>query len=149
MTTAAKLIIETLIENGYDARYAGKSETDFGTSEYVNVWQNEANCTKVRISDHSVTNYDRIFSEIHFPITVDPQHAAFHTLEEIRFRFDRDKFFEKREILVKNKTTFETPKPLPDDEIISERIGKKGHTVYTVVRTTDRPEMVFTKKVLN
>lgn len=50
-----------LTEKGLEFSYITTSETNFGTSIYYRV-----NDVKYRFSDHSVTNYDRIFNEEHF-----------------------------------------------------------------------------------
>lgn len=55
-------ILENVECNGYFPS-VDVSKTDFGQSFYI---QNEK--SKIRISDHSVSNFDRIINEVHFDI---------------------------------------------------------------------------------
>ena len=51
----------------FNPSFAGYSDTN-GQSMYFNVFDKDGNPIKVRFSDHSVTNKDRVFDEIHFSI---------------------------------------------------------------------------------
>ena len=46
---------------GYDASFSGISKTQYGTSIYFLTTDGK----KIRVSDHSVLNTDRVFNEIH------------------------------------------------------------------------------------
>lgn len=63
ITTLKALVSETLENVELNGFYPSVSEsnTDFGTSFYI---QNEK--SKIRISDHSVSNFDRMMNEVHF-----------------------------------------------------------------------------------
>ena len=67
MTTLSKKQLEKIksVLNDLEISYIFSSfaETNFGTSFYFIINKN-----KCRFSDHSVTNFNRLFSEIHFDL---------------------------------------------------------------------------------
>lgn len=126
-TRITETIIEHLRRNGYDAQYGNLSETEHGVSEYVVVWK-DSKCQKIRISDHSVESRQRMSDEILISINTDENEAAVQCLHEMRIRYDFDKYFERKRVKFETLSSFETPYPMPDDEILSSRPaqGKEG-----------------------
>jgi hypothetical protein len=134
---------------GYVVNFGSRSETDYGRSNYIYVNKKGTQAIadngglgiKVRISDHSVENIGRMQNEIHvisgihnasIPIAIDDIEAI---LSPEKFDIIEEK--------VTVYTTFETPKPLPSDEIISERMSVKGDRKVFTIR---RPKEVTVKK---
>ncbi len=136
-----KDILEEVDSLGYKT-IINQSSSNFGKSEYIYVLnaEDEYNldfAAKIRISDHGVSNYDRIFNEIHI--------SGFHKItkesldsivEDVRFKLERQKYFEIRNFTEKFYTgNIETPTPYPTDKITSERMNKAGtKKIYTVDR---------------
>ncbi len=136
----ANEVRDNLIQKGYVVRSGGDSKTDFGHSIYllVNRENNPLNNpVKVRISDHSVENIDRIRNEKHFHPMDDMLDPLMY--KEIDYILQPELFREEQG--TKDFTTrFETPKPLDTDKVISERMNQKGtHNVYTVDRKYNKP----------
>jgi DNA polymerase III sliding clamp (beta) subunit (PCNA family)/GNAT superfamily N-acetyltransferase len=87
----------------FNPRYSAYSDTN-GQSMYFNVGSYE-NPIKVRFSDHSVTNIDRISNEVHFSLrNVNSEYTKFmneQKILELRYRLGDDSIVnEKREMLM-------------------------------------------------
>ena len=144
MDDFTNLLEQEIEKSGYITRVS-KSKTNFGKSNYVFATNKEddlytPNEIKIRISDHSVSNYDRIFNEYHivFPIEKkDYNQITEGVLKHIKYYFDRDKYFYSKEVNVDKKSynvTTETPF-INSDEITKEWVTKKGKKMYEVTRT--------------
>lgn len=141
-----KILEKEIQQMGYKTKIV-HSLTNFGESYYLYVtmhdrdYCDDLNSLKIRFSDHSVTNIDRVFNEIHYSINVEySQDMLDYILFELRFKFERLIFFDKVETFVKEYNTLETPKKRDTDEVISERLNKMGNKIiYTVRRTYNIP----------
>jgi hypothetical protein len=144
------------------------SKTSFGNSNYIyvksapeNIENWDSYILKIRISDHGVTNFDRIFNETHilFPYYTDG--SQFDPLDfkwiinEIRFKTDRDKYFIKKEIIEEKPTKMEVPEHLllPTDEVVSSRpsSGRRGspRVIYNIIRKHNVPLIAWINKETN
>jgi hypothetical protein len=147
MDDFTNLLQQEIEKSGYITRVS-KSKTNFGKSNYVFATNKEddlytPNEIKIRISDHSVSNYDRIFNEYHivFPIEKkDYNQITEGVLKHIKYYFDRDKYFYSKEVNIDKKSyNVTTETPLNSDEITKEWVTKKGKKMYEVTR-------IFTNK---
>ena len=62
----AKQLRDALIKEGFYVGNPNTSITDFGVSTYISFDDKFDQHRKFRISDHSVTNFDRVFGEYHY-----------------------------------------------------------------------------------
>jgi hypothetical protein len=140
-------------EAGYFT-YISHSRTNFGNSNYIIV-SNKAdeygipsgNEKKIRISDHGVSNYDRIFNEIHIgfnyndnPSKEDIQRTINYVLKELRWKFNKSEYFHKEDGLEEKKAyNVQTPIVGENDVITKEYLSKKGRQLYEVTRTYINP----------
>lgn len=136
------LIQKEINKIGYITRIS-KSKTNFGKSNYVFATNNEDNLytsneIKIRISDHSVSNYDRIFNEYHivFPIAKKDYNKIIEgILNHIKYYFDRNKFFYSKEVDIYDlKFNVITESPTETDVITKQWITKKNKKMYEVTR---------------
>lgn len=142
MDDFTNLLDAKIKELGYLTRIS-KSKTDFGKSNYVFAVKDytdlySPNEVKIRISDHSVTNIDRIFNEYHiyFPLKADKADIIQGALNNIIYYFDRDKYFYEKEIEdVRVAYNVLTDSPNETDVITKEWVTKKGKQMYEVTRT--------------
>lgn len=97
--TIVTKINDFVIENLGFSVSVNISVTDFGTSLYITNLYGK----KIRISDHSVTNHNRIFEEIHYSIN-DWDNELF--LNDVEYLFCPEKFTNVNvEYKVKNTST--------------------------------------------
>ena len=128
------LFIKKQIESeGYYVSSPSYSKTKFGNSNYLYVDTEElGNRVKVRVSDHSVTNLDRMFDEIHLHY---PPYSGFlgsieNLIKQIRFRLQKDKYFKDEdgveEYIVKMDVNEKDLRQT--DKILLERLstGRRG-----------------------
>ena len=139
-TLDVKKIIE---DSGYYVSNPSYSKTKFGNSNYLYVSKDilDENNIKVRISDHSVTNLDRMFNEIHIHYPNYKGILGLNTsLKEIDFRLNKSKFFKSDEgyeyypvIMEVNENGLRD-----NDEIISERLSSAkrgaGRRIFNIKR---------------
>lgn len=145
-----------------DAGYYTKislSRTDFGDSNYIYAYLSEEDYMKggegikFRISDHSVTNVNRLFNEVHLPFRIDKKNiesVAKNAVKEIEFKFAREKYFTSQDVFEDEKTTFEVNEKglQPTDKIISERLkkGTEDKKVFLIERTKKVPYTIWKDK---
>ena len=116
-----------------------RSKTSFGNSNYIFVDNKKDEfgfivpSKKIRISDHSVTNIDRIFNEIH----VEPGSKSFEsTLNELKWYYDSKKYFTKEVGYKEVKAYGVQTKTLMDSDFVTKEFTtKKGDKMYEVTRT--------------
>ena len=126
---------------GYITRVS-KSKTNFGKSNYIFATNDVGNLytpneIKIRVSDHSVTNIDRIFNEFHisFPLK-DKENSIKGALNKVKYYFDRGKHFYSKPINVEKKSyNVLTELPNKTDVVTKEWTTKKGKNMYEVTRT--------------
>lgn len=110
------------------------SKTNFGTSEYVYIRLNMDNePMKVRISDHGVSNTQRVFNEVHVGINeVNVQWV----IDEANFKFRRNEYFVAKDVVIETKAFKVQATILWDSDVVTEEFtSKKGNTIYIVTRT--------------
>ena len=137
------LLNDEIRKAGYLTR-TSKSKTNFGKSNYVFATNKSDNLytsneIKVRVSDHSVTNFDRIMNEYHiiFPVKKsDYNDVANGVVNYVKFNLDRDKYFYSKEVDLEEKANnVLAEKPNNTDVITKEWVTKKGKQMYEVTRT--------------
>ena len=144
-------IAEYLEDNGFFILRGARSRTDFGESNYLyahnkvdEVGFPMGDGVKIRISDHSVSNFDRIFNEIHVRITDTKESwekSAFSVLMKLQWQYDKNNKFRKEDAVEIKKVTIEIHEsqlrinPPYADKILSERISNNGKKLLTVERT--------------
>ena len=153
-----KSLAEQIKENGYEVS-VNYSKTNFGESHYlyVNLKDDYNRRVKIRISDHSVTNYNRIFDEIHlgFPKDENTKYAKEtieYLLSEIRWKIDRSKYFTPKDVIVKKvayNVQTDDENIRPSDVLQREFKTKKGKIMYIVTRTYDIPSIEWIYKPTN
>ncbi len=144
-----EIVIKTadyLNQHGLKTRIA-LSQTSFGRSQYIyaspylDEMPHEDNSAKIRFSDHSVSNIDRMRNEIHLDLRDEyTDSLGEYVLSQVRWKFSklRNEFF-KHEIITKDVYSFPYTKQLRDtDEILEESLTKKGEPIYKVKRTNQR-----------
>lgn len=138
MRANTQQLINSIEAAGYFALYSS-SKTDFGHSEYiyagVEAWT--PSMMKIRISDHSVTNNDRVFNEYHIP--ANQQINAEAVITALHFKFKRSEFFFEKDIIVEN-TAYNVQVAegqLRETDIITDEwVAKKSKSkFYKVTRT--------------
>lgn len=110
------------------------SKTDFGTSEYIYIRLNmDDEPIKVRISDHGVSNTQRVFNEVHVGMNeVNVQWV----IDEANFKFRRNEYFFTKEVVVETKAFRVQATTLWDNDVVTEEFtSKKGNKIYIVTRT--------------
>jgi len=91
----AEKVSEELKKRGVEQNFS-ESDTDYGQSAYATFYVNNEKY-KVRISDHSVENRDRMGNEIHYHIAANPDHISIaNNIERIQYP-DRYKFTEAKD----------------------------------------------------
>ena len=127
----AKIAHQQLTDMGYHTHSVHLSSTSFGNSLYMNVKNDQGHEFKVRSSDHSVSNFDRIGNEIHIQQDGRLSKQDYMYLERINHptRYTKTELESKiLESVPKNKIT-------PEHKILGERISKKtGKPIYDVER---------------
>lgn len=140
-----------ILRHGYYVNNPSYSKTDFGNSNYLNVYLTDSTADyssqqKIRISDHSVQNYDRIFNEIHIKFPYYKSDEKFNDsdflwlIRELNFKFKRNEYFESRDAIQNYTSSFDiNEKELrPTDKIMSTRLssGRRGagRTIYSIHR---------------
>lgn len=146
------------------------SVTDYGTSLYI---QNYELNKKIRISDHFVTNHNRMFDESHYNLNDWHNNIFLSEVEEILFphKFYHgkvlgldgkfyptpllkmrgnipDKFeyeYYKKKISHGNSFEVKRNSLRSDDKILSTRKTKKGENIYLI----NRIDTVLYKKIIN
>lgn len=133
----AKVAYEQLQELGINVESVAYSSTSWGNSFYMNADVKGAKI-KIRSSDHSVTNYDRIVNEFHIN-EKGLSRNDYLTLERTMFpdRFIRNEIVDFiEEVVPKNMIT-------ADHEIVEERVSKRtGKPVFLVRRRRVNVEWV-------
>ena len=148
-------IAEMIEDAGYYA-VVNKSRTHFGKSNYIYIYPTQkdyddrnSNAFKVRISDHDVSNQDRIMNEylISLPI-IDLQNTAESILAEFKFRYFRNEFFDVSKSSENQAKRLEVNEKdiKSDDKIISQRTSKSGSVIYSVERIYKNEYIDFLKK---
>lgn len=130
-----------------------RSRTMFGNSDYLYVAIKEENecfinkdySCKIRISDHDVSNIDRVFNEVHINALREFNNDDFERiLKEVRFKLEREKFFKKQDNFeIEEYIVDDVREPYERDVIISDRLTKKGAIVYKVRRTKRVPVIEY------
>jgi len=144
-------IAEYLEDNGFFIRRGARSRTDFGESNYLYAHNKVdeggfpmGDGVKIRISDHSVSNFDRMYNEIHVGITDTKESwekSAFSILMQLQWQYDKNNKYRKEDAVEIKKVTIEIPEsqlrinPPYADKILSERISNNGKKLLTVERT--------------
>jgi hypothetical protein len=138
-----KDLIHDLESKGYNILNGSDSKTDFGHSKYFYVnYQNKSsenygNGLKVRVSDHTVMNRDRMLNEIHF------RTKDLNNYMNDRSMFIIDKYFKPelfKKITEKENYTEELRvggnEYNPETDTIIENLGKskRGNDSYKVLR---------------
>lgn len=123
----ANYVHDRLIELGIkQERGLQKSVTSYGTSYYIVLYHQNGNHYKLRISDHSVTNVDRIKNEIH--ITDRNVESVLNELEKVFYP-------ERYEMGYDDKLTKVLEYGLKDDDIVVGEAGVyRGEKIYLVKR---------------
>jgi len=153
MNSQTDKIAELIKKEGYDVS-VNYSSTDFGRSNYIYVYDsdyfNNNKKLKIRISDHSVSNYDRIFNEYHisYPIKDEEINDIVNgVVTYIHFEFDRNKYFDIKKGFDTNIVLFETKEFRPEtDTIVNERLTKKGEKIYNLKRKKKVQTVEFINK---
>ena len=135
---------EFLRANGLNTK-VNLSKTSFGRSQYIyatdltNEFPDESNAVKIRISDHSVSNFDRMFNEIHLDLkdTEYDESLGQYILAKVRFKIGRlrKEYFTHEIVTLPETKRVETTNLTDKDVIISESLTKKGKPLYKVDRT--------------
>lgn len=135
---------EFLRSNGLNTK-VNLSKTSFGRSQYIyatdltNEFPDESNAVKIRISDHSVSNFDRMFNEIHLDLkdTEYDESLGQYILAKVRFKIGRlrKEYFTHEIVTLPETKRVETTNLTDKDVIISESLTKKGKPLYKVDRT--------------
>ena len=130
-------------KNGLSIKKLSTSNTDYGESHYYELSDNEGNTKKVRISDHSVENADRLTNESHFS-TQGKGAAEFNkkSADNLENYFFPDRF-EAKDTYVNKKIEIPEKDLKTSDKIISERTSDKGNKIYLV----ERPEKSGTELI--
>lgn len=121
--------------NGLNFRKLSKSKTDYGESHYYEITKNGEYPLKVRISDHSVENVDRMRNEVHFRVNGKVWDEDFtNGIEKIEYYFFSDKY-EKVPIKEIQQIYVFKDQIRPTDKLLGkEFITKKGDTQYLIER---------------
>jgi len=130
----SKDVLLKLKERGFSVSGINKSKTAYGESHYITVYDVNGEDFKVRISDHSVTNIDRLRNEIHISNKDNSIDIAIAKLELIR----GDKFFsisKKQEVKRYTEKIGINGYNKDTDIILDKGISKRGGVNYTVERT--------------
>ena len=135
---------EFLKANGLNTK-VNLSKTSFGRSQYIyatdltNEFPDESNAVKIRISDHSVSNFDRMFNEVHLDLKNTEYNEALgqYILAKVRFKIGRlrKEYFTHEIVTLPETKRLETTNLTDKDVIISESLTKKGKPMYLVERT--------------
>lgn len=142
----AKQVINYLIENLPKDKYSfisykpTTSETKFGTSTYFSVENKDLEGYKFRISDHSVTNQDRMFGEIHYDEDTYPKEL----LDILLKRISND----KKDVEIQNKKFDKTVEITKKLKSFWEEIKQKyeGLGFHRMDRTFQDLETFLSKK---
>jgi hypothetical protein len=147
-----ELAIDLFKSQGYTISKGSDSKTSFGHSRYFYINyegrsdENSGLGLKVRVSDHSVQNFDRMFNEIHLNTKTAPLGMALLKADQKL----KPEFFRKEMQPYDHYVTMEVNekgyKP-ETDEILSQRLSSAkrgaGRTIYNIKRTTRREEEVL------
>lgn len=144
------------LENkGYKITQGSDSKTDFGHSVYFYVnYENKSSENnglglKVRVSDHSVSNFNRMFDEIHISSNPISETIALKRIEQ---KFHQE-YFEKKEALTTYRVKMETPFLQETDKVISERMSSGRHgkprLIYEISREFKKPTILIVDKRTN
>jgi hypothetical protein len=132
------------------------SKTNFGESHYIIVKKNADDNfeAKIRISDHSVSNFGRMFNEIHLFFKNIKEENMNNVVDflvaEIRWKLEKSKYFLSKDVTVKKEAyNVQTENIRVSDVLQSEFKTKKGNTMYIVTRTYDIPSIKWTYKPTN
>lgn len=147
-------INDYLQANGINTRTV-ISNTDFGHSDYIyanldkSVIPTDGVAVKFRISDHSVSNIDRMRNEIHYNSTViADENILNNALNEVYFALDRSNYFDHEIIERKECKEVITKTPNLDNEsIISEETTSTGKTMYKVQRCYSKRYHLYKSKL--
>lgn len=129
----AKIAYEGLSKAGYEVESVSPSTTNYGSSLYLNLKSNGEDKIKVRISDHSVTNIDRIRNEYHVNKEGKLNKGDYMYLDRMK---NPGKYVKQEREVV---TLLSVPKNqlTENDTVLRERIAKNsGKTVYDIERRT-------------
>lgn len=114
------------------------SKTDFGQSRYINVFKEGSDSfenRKIRISDHSVTNINRLMDEYH----IFNENDIKNKVDLIEYYFFPEKFT-KQEVFKDNIVSMEIPatQKRETDIVVSERLSSAkrgaGRLIYSIKR---------------
>ncbi len=150
------LLEKEIEENGYFTE-VNHSKTSFGQSNYIYVSNKadefgflDGDKLKIRISDHDVSNMDRVFNEIHVqPLNkhYDSKNIFTNTINIIKFRFDRDKYFTEEKDIEKVKAhNVQTTDLWHNDVVTKDYLTKKGKQMYEVTRTYNNSVTKYVNK---
>lgn len=146
---------------GYYVYKGSQSKTDFGNSNYLYVAKSNNDedyikTIKVRISDHSVGNINRIFNEIHIGYPQKEINRYYggidYAIKQIDFALNRDKYFRSQDDYITESNKFEVGEKglRPTDKIISERLSTarrgEGRKVYYIQREKKVPVIIWIDK---
>lgn len=142
-------LAEYLENNGVNVRTV-ISNTNFGHSDYVyaaldfDIMPTDGNSVKFRISDHDVSNIDRIRNELHYGRNgLLPDASLKNALNEVRFYSDTSKYFDHDIVTVNFTKEYSVKEPLPTDEIVSQETTPKGKIMYKVKRPRQERQHVY------
>lgn len=120
------------------------SKTNFGESNYIyanlneDEYPDERNSAKIRISDHSVSNIDRMQNEILYRSSdMFTEQIGQVVLNEIRFKLDRETYFDysiETKYIEKTYNAISPENLKETDKIIEEFKTNKGVTRFKINR---------------
>lgn len=138
-------ILENLKQTGINYKYHGYSNSN-GNSIYYKVWTTDENNTlKLRFSNHSVSNVNRVLDEVHSRLFIPSKDKGlFSDLEaEIHYRLGNTKNYSYSPTKF-IKSQFESTEKR-DLKIIGERLSKKGNKIY-IYENIEGTAYKYTKK---
>lgn len=152
-----RLLVEAIEKRGYKT-VVNLSKNDFGSSDYIYVnvlghdktFINIKNAIKIRISDHPVSNIDRIFNEFHIRDTEDFEVTKDAVINHLNFYYKRNEFFIKKDCTIETTATnveANINQLLETDLITSACVKKYGRKVFRVTRTYQNSAICYINKV--
>jgi hypothetical protein len=97
---------------------------------------------KIRVSDHSVSNINRIFDEVH----VKNENESNIAINRVKYYFDRDKHFTNKEVNVYKIARQRVKQTEPGDVILNKGKTKKNEDIYDIERKIkNKTSAYFTK----
>ena len=142
-----KKMVNKLEEVGFEKGAIGTSisKTDYGESYYIfpdKLKDGGGDDIKIRISDHSVSNIDRMRNEYHAIRGKEGQ-----AIKDVEYYFYSERFLKKKiKVNVTNRIEIPSHKLLNTDKIISERVSKSNNKIYNIERTYNNFQTVIVRK---